>query len=71
MKSSAFEGILLRATWPDDRAVPQDLLAQIIKQSIPAFRHARAVSVDPLKISHFLHFVILLQRPMTKMIHIT
>ena len=43
LRSSAFEGMLLRATWPGNEAVPQDLLTEIIKHSIPAFKYGRAV----------------------------
>ena len=43
MRSSAFEGMLLRATWPGNEAVPMDILTEIIKHSIPAFKYGRAV----------------------------
>jgi hypothetical protein len=43
MKSSAFEGMLLRATWPGNDAVPQELLDEIIKHSIPAFKYGKSV----------------------------
>ena len=49
MKSSAFEGMLLRATWPGNDAVPQELLDEIIKHSIPAFKYGRSVSTIGLK----------------------
>jgi len=35
--------MLLRATWPGNEALPQDLLTEIIKHSIPAFKYGRAV----------------------------
>ena len=41
LKSSAFEGMLLKATWPADEPVPQQLLDEIIKYSIPAFKYGR------------------------------
>lgn len=44
LRSSAFEGMLLKATWPGNEAVPQSLLDEIIKHSIPAFKYGRAVS---------------------------
>jgi hypothetical protein len=43
VRSSAFEGMLLKATWPGDEAVPQDILTEIIKHSIPAFKYGRSV----------------------------
>lgn len=43
LRSSAFEGMLLKATWPGNEAVPQSLLDEIIKHSIPAFKYGRAV----------------------------
>lgn len=46
MKSSAFEGILLKATWPGNEAVPPELLSEIIKYSIPAYKYAKADSDD-------------------------
>lgn len=42
LRSSAFEGILLKATWPGDQPVPPDLLTEIIKYSIPAFKYSRS-----------------------------
>ena len=36
--------MLLRATWPGNEAVPQSLLDEIIKHSIPAFKYGRSVS---------------------------
>lgn len=44
LKSSAFEGMLLKATWPGNDPVPADILSEIIKYSIPAFKYSRAVS---------------------------
>ena len=46
LRSSAFEGILLKATWPGDDPVTQELLEEIIKHSIPAFKYARSNSDD-------------------------
>ena len=37
LKSSAFEALLLKATWPDDAPVPRRALHQIIYESISAF----------------------------------
>lgn len=37
IKSSSFESLLLRATWPDDGPVPQVSLDQILLESLPAF----------------------------------
>ncbi len=44
LKSSTFEGNLLKATWPGDAPVPAELLSEIIKYSIPAFKYTRSVS---------------------------
>lgn len=44
LKSSAFEGILLKATWPSNDPVPSELLSEIVKYSIPSFKYARSVS---------------------------
>mmetsp|Transcript_21590 Transcript_21590/g.21731 ORF Transcript_21590/g.21731 Transcript_21590/m.21731 type:complete len:493 (-) Transcript_21590:143-1621(-) len=46
LRSSAFEGMLLRATWPGDDPIPQDLLDEIIKYSIPAFKYGRTSQED-------------------------
>lgn len=46
MRSSAFEGMLLKATWPDNDPVPAEILTEIIKHSIPAFKHGRHSSDD-------------------------
>lgn len=46
LRSSAFEGMLLRATWPGDEPVPRDLLDEIIKHSIPAFKYGRSSAED-------------------------
>ena len=45
MRSSAFEGILLKATWPGNDPVPPELLTEIIKYSIPAFKYSRSVRI--------------------------
>jgi hypothetical protein len=37
LKSSAFEALLLKATWPEDVPVPKLALRQILHDSIPAF----------------------------------
>jgi hypothetical protein len=37
IKSSTFEALLLKATWPEDVPVPKIALHQIIHESIPAF----------------------------------
>jgi hypothetical protein len=52
MKSSAFEGILLKATWPGNDPVPPELLTEIVKYSVPSFKYARTVSYLILKSSH-------------------
>ena len=46
LRSSAFEGMLLKATWPDNNPVPQQLLDEIIKYSIPAFKYGRSADDD-------------------------
>eukprot|EP01041_Mallomonas_annulata_P002976 gene2976-5837_t len=46
LRSSAFEGMLLKATWPDDEPIHQQLLDEIIKYSIPAFKYGRTSSDD-------------------------
>jgi hypothetical protein len=43
MRSSAFESMLLKATWPNDEAVPNEILNEIINHSIPAFKYGRSV----------------------------
>ena len=43
LKSSAFEGILLKATWPSNDPIPSELLSEIVKYSIPSFKYARSV----------------------------
>jgi hypothetical protein len=45
VRSSAFEGLLLKATWPGDDPVPADILHEIVKYSIPAFKFSSVVSV--------------------------
>lgn len=45
LKSSAFEGILLKATWPGNDPVPAELLSEIVKYSIPSFKYARLVGL--------------------------
>lgn len=45
LKSSAFEGMLLRATWPNSQPVQPDILGELIKYSIPAFEYNAEVSV--------------------------
>jgi hypothetical protein len=46
LRSSAFEGLLLKATWPGNKEVPQDILTEIIKHSIPAFKYGRSDGDD-------------------------
>lgn len=48
LKSSAFEGILLKATWPSNDPIPSELLSEIVKYSIPSFKYARSVRVFAL-----------------------
>lgn len=36
LRSSAFEGMLLKATWPDDEPVPGDILDEVCRQCIEA-----------------------------------
>ncbi len=55
LKSSAFEGILLKATWPGNEPVPSELLSEIVKYSIPSFKYARSVSSDFAL--HLIYFV--------------
>lgn len=43
LRSSAFEGMLLKATWPGNEPVPQEILVEIIKHSIPAFKYSQSV----------------------------
>lgn len=43
MRSSAFESMLLKATWPSDDPVPNEILNEIIRHSIPAFKYGRSV----------------------------
>jgi hypothetical protein len=45
MKSSPFEGILLKATWPDDNPVPSEIVKDLVKYSIPAFKYTYHVSL--------------------------
>jgi hypothetical protein len=35
--------MLLKATWPDNDPVPEEILEEIIKSSIPAFRKNKKV----------------------------
>jgi hypothetical protein len=58
MKSSAFEGILLKATWPSDVVVAQEVLTDLIKYSIPAFKYTRSVRF--LVVVIFLSVILLL-----------
>lgn len=46
MRSSAFEAMLLKATWPDDEPVPSEVLNEIIKHSIPAFKYGKSSADD-------------------------
>jgi len=46
LRSSTFEGNLLKATWPGDAPVPPELLSEIVKYSIPAFKYTRSDSED-------------------------
>jgi hypothetical protein len=46
MRSSAFEAMLLKATWPDDDQVAAEVLNEIIKHSIPAFKYGRSSADD-------------------------
>eukprot|EP01039_Chlorochromonas_danica_P000517 gene515-556_t len=46
LRSSAFEGILLKATWPGNDPVPPELLTEIVKYSIPAFKYSRSDAED-------------------------
>lgn len=43
LRSSPFEGILLKATWPENKPVPSELMTEIIKFSIPAFKYSQSV----------------------------
>lgn len=44
LRSSAFEAMLLKATWPSNEPVQPEILGEIIKYSIPAFKFSSAVS---------------------------
>jgi len=46
MRSSAFEAMLLKATWPGDEPVPLELLDEIVKHSIPAFKYGKVAADD-------------------------
>jgi hypothetical protein len=43
LKSSPFEALILKATWPDNNPVSPVLLEELVKYSIPAFKYARWV----------------------------
>jgi hypothetical protein len=43
LRSSPFEALILKATWPDDMPVRYDLLEELVQHSIPAFKYARWV----------------------------
>lgn len=45
LRSSAFEAMLLKATWPSDEPVQPEILGEIIKYSIPAFKFASEVII--------------------------
>lgn len=44
LQSSAFESMLLKATWPSNDPVQPEILGEIVKYSIPAFKFASSVS---------------------------
>jgi hypothetical protein len=43
LKSSPFEGLILKATWPNNLPVPKDMVEELIRHSIPAFKYVRWV----------------------------
>ena len=45
MRSSAFEGMILKATWPGNEAIPNEILTEIIRHSIPAFKYSQSVII--------------------------
>lgn len=45
LRSSPFEALILKATWPDDMPVRYDLLEELVQHSIPAFKYARWVCI--------------------------
>jgi hypothetical protein len=46
LRSSPFEALILKATWPDDIPVRYDLLEELVQHSIPAFKYARWVRIS-------------------------
>lgn len=46
VRSSAFESMLLKATWPNNDPVQPEILNEIIKYSIPAFKFSSVDSED-------------------------
>jgi len=46
VRSSAFEGMLLKATWPSNDPVQPEILNEIVKYSIPAFKFSSSNSDD-------------------------
>lgn len=46
LQSSAFEAMLLKATWPSNDPVQPEILGEIVKYSIPAFKFASTVSTQ-------------------------
>ncbi len=46
VRSSSFEAMLLKATWPSDAEVPSETITQIVKHSIPAFKYSRHVNTS-------------------------
>ncbi len=50
LRSSPFEGMLLKATWPSADPVSPDILNEIVRHSIPAFKYGSSVSLFS---SHF------------------
>jgi hypothetical protein len=44
LRSSPFEGMLLKATWPGTEPIAPEILNEIVRHSIPAFKYGSSVS---------------------------
>lgn len=45
LRSSPFEGMLLKATWPGPEPIAPEILNEIVRHSIPAFKYGSSVSL--------------------------
>lgn len=45
LRSSPFEGMLLKATWPGTEPISPEILNEIVRHSIPAFKYGSSVSL--------------------------